>query len=187
MFKFLNIIRKYAREFKFLNFKYLNRKNMATIQKFEDMLAWQKSRELTKDIYKLFKDLKFKDYGLQDQIQRASVSIMSNIAEGFESGTRQEFLNYLYIAKASAGEVRAQLYIMLDAEYLNIETFKNLKFKAEECSKLIFHFIKKLKQSPYQGLQNRSREYERSQEAERWLKEQMAKHKTRENEANSNI
>lgn len=68
----------------------------------------------------------FADRGLQDQIQRASVSIMSNIAEGFERGTKQEFLNYLFIAKGSAGEVRAQLYVMFDAGYLNMQTFKCL-------------------------------------------------------------
>ena len=91
---------------------------MATIQTFEDLICWQKARLLTKEIYKIFKDLniqKIQDRGLQDQIQRASVSIMSNIAEGFERGTKQEFLNYLFIAKGSAGEVRAQLYVALDA------------------------------------------------------------------------
>ena len=85
---------------------------MTTIQRFEDMLAWKKSRELTREIYKAFRDCR--DFGFKDQIQRAAVSIMSNIAEGFESGTRLEFLNYLFIAKGSAGEVRAQLYAALD-------------------------------------------------------------------------
>ena len=91
---------------------------MATIRQFEDLLAWKKSRELVSKVYKAFSGCK--DYGFRDQIQRASVSIMSNIAEGFESGTRQEFLNYLYIAKGSAGEVRAQLYAAFDIGYLNI-------------------------------------------------------------------
>lgn len=72
---------------------------MATIQRFEDLMCWQKARELTREIYKIFKDLKFKDYGLQDQMQRASVSIMSNIAEGFERGTRQEFINFFLLQK----------------------------------------------------------------------------------------
>ena len=79
---------------------------MSTIKQFEELIVWQKARLLTKEIYKTFKNLKFRDAGLCDQIQRASVSIMSNIAEGFERGTKQEFLNYLYIAKGSAGEVR---------------------------------------------------------------------------------
>src|SRR3989338_8181140 len=97
---------------------------MTTIQRFEDMLAWKKSRELTREIYKAFRDCR--DFGFKDQIQRAAVSIMSNIAEGFESGTRLEFLNYLFIAKGSAGEVRAQLYAALDIGYLNIEIFKRV-------------------------------------------------------------
>ena len=97
---------------------------MATVTKFEDLICWQKSRELVREIYKAFKSLN--DLGFKDQIQRASVSVMSNIAEGFESGTQQEFINYLYIAKGSAGEVRAQLYAALDIDYLKIETFKYL-------------------------------------------------------------
>ncbi len=124
---------------------------MATIQRFEDLICWQKARELTKQIYKVFKDSK--DYGFKDQIQRASVSVLSNISEGFERGTQQEFLNYLFIAKGSAGEVRAQLYVALDAEYLNIETFKNLKSLAEDCSRLIQSFAEKVKTNDRRGTQ----------------------------------
>lgn len=124
---------------------------MATIQRFEDLICWQKARELTKQIYKNFKDSK--DYGFKDQIQRASVSVLSNISEGFERGTQQEFLNYLFIAKGSAGEVRAQLYVALDAEYLNIETFKNLKNLAEDCSRLIQSFAEKVKTNDRRGTQ----------------------------------
>jgi four helix bundle protein len=131
---------------------------VATIRQFEELLCWQKARDLTREIYKIFKDLKFKglkfqDYGFQDQIQRAAVSIMSNIAEGFERGTRQEFLNYLFIAKGSCGEVRAQLYVALDAGYIDTAAFKSLKFKVEECSRLISNFIQSLKVSEFQGLQ----------------------------------
>lgn len=129
---------------------------MSTIHTFEELLVWQKARELTKEIYKVFKDLntqKTQDRGLQDQIQRASVSIMSNIAEGFERGTKQEFLNYLYIAKGSAGEVRAQLYVMLDAGYLNIETFKYLNSLVLDCSRLLSSFINKVKTGAQGGLQ----------------------------------
>ena len=124
---------------------------MATVQRFEDLIAWQKGRELTREIYKALRDCR--DFGFRDQIQRASVSVMSNIAEGFESGTRQEFLNYLYIAKASAGEVRAQLYVALDTQYLNIETFKYLNGLAVDCSRLISSFISKVKISEFRGLQ----------------------------------
>lgn len=126
---------------------------MATVQRFEDLVAWQKARELTCDVYRAFKSCR--DGGFMDQIQRASVSIVSNIAEGFESGTRDGFLNYLYIAKASSGEVRAQLYVAHDIGYINAETFTRLKFKVEECSKLIFAFIKGLKSSPHSGLQRK--------------------------------
>lgn len=103
------------------------------------------------------------DRGFKDQIQRASVSVMSNIAEGFESGTKQEFLNYLYIAKGSAGEVRAQLYAALDIGYLNPETFKLLNSLALSCSRLIANFIKGLKVSEFKGLQ-----YKREKQNLRW-------------------
>ncbi len=133
---------------------------MATINTFEELYCWKKARELTKEIYGIFKGLKFKDYGLQDQIQRASVSIMSNIAEGFERGTKQEFLNYLFIAKGSAGEVRAQLYVALDAGYLNAETFKHLNDLVKQCSILVSGLIRSLKVSQFQGLQHK-KEYRR--------------------------
>src|SRR3989344_7572488 len=124
---------------------------MATIQKFEDLICWQKSRELTKEVYKALKDCK--DFSFKDQIQRASVSVLSNIAEGFERGTQAEFLNYLYIAKGSAGEVRAQLYVALDAGYLNVETFKYLNGLVVECSRLIQSFAVKVKQGGRSGTQ----------------------------------
>ncbi len=124
---------------------------MATIQQFEDLICWQRARELTKQVYKTFKDSK--DFGFKDQIQRAAVSVMSNIAEGFERGTQQEFLNYLFIAKGSAGEVRAQIYAALDAEYLNIEMFKNLNNLASECSRLLQSFTEKVKGGAARGMQ----------------------------------
>ena len=124
---------------------------MATIKQFEDLLAWKKARELTKEIYRALSSRR--DLGFRDQIQRASVSVMSNIAEEFESGTRQEFLNYLYIAKGSAGEVRAQLYAAYDIGYLSIEIFKNLNSLALECSRLIASFIRALKTSVHSGAQ----------------------------------
>lgn len=124
---------------------------MATIKNFEELICWKKSRELTKEIYKAFKDCR--DLGFKDQIQRAAVSIISNIAEGFERGTRQEFLNYLFIAKGSAGEVRSQLYVALDVGYINIETFKYLNNLVSECSRLIQSFIEKVKGGSRQGLQ----------------------------------
>lgn len=124
---------------------------MASIRSFEDLICWQRGRELARGVYAALKGCR--DYGFCDQIQRAAVSIMSNIAEGFERGTRQEFLNYLYIAKGSAGEVRAQLYVGLDAGYFNVETFKYLKGLAEECSRLLQSFAEKVKGGSRQGTQ----------------------------------
>lgn len=124
---------------------------MSTVQRFEDLVMFKKARELTKEVYMSL--AKCRDGGFRDQIQRASVSIVSNIAEGFESGTKSEFLNYLYIAKASAGEVRAQLYVAYDVGYLNVSIFKDLNMKAEECSRLIASFTKKLKVGGMSGMQ----------------------------------
>ena len=137
---------------------------MSTIKQFEDLLAWQRSRELVREIYKSLQNCR--DMGFRDQIQRAAVSVMSNIAEGFESGTRQEFLNYLYIAKGSAGEVRAQVYAAHDIGYLNIETFKYLKGLAEECSKLISSFIFKLKSGGQPGIQYKQEKSKAQRERE---------------------
>ena len=94
-----------------------------------------------------------KDYGFKDQITRVSVSVLSNIAEGFERRTKSEFLNYLYIAKGSAGEVRAQLYVALDTGYLNLEEFKYLNSLASECSRLIQSFAEKVKKGASAGTQ----------------------------------
>lgn len=124
---------------------------MATIQKFEDLVCWQKAREMTRGVYKTLRECR--DYGFKDQIQRAAVSVMSNIAEGFERGTQQEFLNYLFIAKGSAGEVRAQLYAALDVGYLDIETFKYLNGLAIECSRLLQSFAEKVKSGARAGTQ----------------------------------
>jgi len=144
---------------------------MATVKKFEELLCWQKARKLTREVYKALRDCS--DHGFKDQIQRASVSVMSNIAEGFERGTKQEFLNYLYIAKGSAGEVRAQLYIAHDIEYINIQKFKDLKNLAEESSKLISTFIKGVKGSQYSGLQRK--QIDKDAEFKKWLAEKKSK------------
>jgi len=111
---------------------------MDKIKKFEDLIAWQKARELTKAIYKLTSNGLFsKDFGLRDQIRRAAVSVMSNIAEGFERGSMNEFHQFLVIAKASCAEVRSQLYVALDAGYINEPAFQTLNQQATEVSKII--------------------------------------------------
>src|SRR3989344_7530327 len=137
---------------------------MATVERFEDLLCWKRARELTADVYRVFKGNS--DRGFTDQIQRASVSVMSNISEGFESGTRDMFVNYLYIAKGSAGEGRAQLYAAFDIGYLNIETFKYLNGLATECSRLVASFIKSLKTSELSGLQHKKEKSKKELERE---------------------
>ena len=127
---------------------------MATIKRFEDLIVWQKARTLVKDIYLATKDCK--DYGFTDQIRRAAVSVMSNIAEGFEMGTKIEFINYLFIAKGSAGEVRAQLHIASDVGYINIGKYKDLIARAEEVSRLLHSFIVKVKTGSHMGLQHKA-------------------------------
>ena len=108
------------------------------VEKFEDLVAWQKARELTRQIYRASNEANFsKDYGLRDQVRRASVSIMSNIAEGFDRGGRAEFHQFTVIAKASCAEVRSQLYVALDAGYIDKDRFNQLYDMAVECSKIL--------------------------------------------------
>ena len=111
---------------------------MPTIEKFEDLDAWKKARELTREIYKTSSSGEFsRDFGLRDQIRRAVVSIMSNIAEGFERRGDKEFHQFLSIAKGSAGEVRAQLYVALDAQFISQAQFSGLYGLATEVSSMI--------------------------------------------------
>ncbi|MGH8730638.1 MAG: four helix bundle protein [Burkholderiales bacterium] len=105
---------------------------------FEDLIAWQKARVLSRDIYNVTRSANFsKDYSLVDQIRRACISILSNIAEGFERGRRPEFHQFLVVAKGSCGEVRSQLYIALDAGYLDNDTFQKLHEMAHELGRVI--------------------------------------------------
>ena len=110
---------------------------MSRIERFEDLIAWQKARELTRAIYRITRHGAFaKDFGLSGQMQRASVSIMSNIAEGFERGSRGEFHQFLSTAKASCAEVRSTLYVALDVGYLNQSDFDELLSQAEEVARI---------------------------------------------------
>ncbi|MCD6149555.1 four helix bundle protein [bacterium] len=112
------------------------------IERFEDIIAWQKSKELTVDIYRILKDSR--DFGFRDQIQRASVSIMNNIAEGFERQSNKEFRQFLFIAKGSCGEVRSMLDLALELGYISKDDFKILHDLSLEISKLLSGFIKTL-------------------------------------------
>jgi four helix bundle protein len=125
---------------------------MNKIEKFEDIVAWQKARILTKKIYSCTKVGEFaRDYGLKDQIQRASVSSMSNIAEGFERGGDKEFIQFLSSAKGSCGEVRSQFYVALDQEYITPVGFDELYGQAAEVSRLISGFMTYLRGSQLRG------------------------------------
>ena len=111
---------------------------MKAIRRFEDLIAWQKARLLTRVIYQTSRQGTFgKDFELGRQVRRASVSIMSNIAEGFERGGRAEFHQFLSTAKASCAEVRSQLYIALDAGHLNQPQFAHLLRQAEEVARFL--------------------------------------------------
>ncbi len=125
---------------------------MSKIEKFEDLRVWQKAREVNLQIYKLSNNRTFsKDFGLKDQIRRASVSILSNIAEGYERNGNKEFCQFLSIAKASAGEVRAQLYIAKDLEYISDAEFTEVVSRLLEISKMISGLMSYLKTTEMKG------------------------------------
>lgn len=119
---------------------------------FEDLKVWQKARELANLIYAATRQDSFtRDFGLVDQIRRAAVSVVSNIAEGFERGSYTEFIQFLYIAKGSCGEVRAQLYLAQDQKYLPESTFQQCYALAVEVSRMISGLIDHLKNSQQRG------------------------------------
>ncbi len=112
------------------------------IERFEDIEAWKEARELVKNIYDKFKDIR--DYSFKDQIQRASVSVMSNIAEGFDRGTNKEFIQFLVIARGSLSELRSLLYNALDLGFIDEEVFRDLSSRCNKISNLINGFIRYL-------------------------------------------
>lgn len=131
---------------------------MATYKSFEELPVWQIAKELSVLIYKTSCRGKFReDYGLKSQIQRAGVSVSSNIAEGFERGSKQEFIQFLYIAKSSCGELRSQLLIAKDIGYINNTDFETLMNSAKNVSKQISGFIEYLKTSGFKGQKYKSR------------------------------
>ncbi|MEK9182236.1 MAG: four helix bundle protein [Patescibacteria group bacterium] len=113
-----------------------------SIEKFEDIIAWQKSKEMTIKVYKLFNNCR--DYGFRDQIQRASVSIMNNIAEGFERKSNKEFKQFLYIAKGSCGEVRSMLHLVQELKYISKTEHDFVYSSSLEISRMLSGFIKTL-------------------------------------------
>jgi four helix bundle protein len=115
---------------------------MATIEKFEDLRIWQNARDLSVLVYKVSKSLN--DFRFRDQIQSAAVSIMNNIAEGFERKGNKELAKFLYIAKGSAGEVRPMSYLALDLRFLSEKDSKEIYMRTLEISKMIAGLIKVL-------------------------------------------
>ena len=111
---------------------------MGEIRRFEDLIAWQKARTLAWEIYEVTHRGAFaRDFGLSGQIRRAAVSVMSNIAEGFERGGRAEFHQFLSVAKASCAEARSELYVALDVKYIDQPTFQRLLANAEEVARIV--------------------------------------------------
>ncbi len=125
---------------------------MAKIERFEDIEAWKKARELTKIIYEVTSQGKIAaDFSLRDQLRRASMSIMANIAEGFEREGNKEFRQFLAMAKGSVGEVKALLYVALDAGLTSSEQFHRIISLADEASRLLAGFLRYLKASDKKG------------------------------------
>ena len=126
---------------------------MPSIQRFEEIRAWQTARDLTRHVYSLSNQGPFsRDYGFRDQIRRATVSIMSNIAEGFESATQSLFIQFLGYARASAAEVRAQLYVAKDVHCITETQFTSLYELADKCSRQLSRFIAYLRSHPSAGV-----------------------------------
>lgn len=125
---------------------------MGEIERFEDIEAWKKARELTKIIYEVTAQGKLaSDFSLRDQLRRASMSIMANIAEGFEREGNKEFRQFLAMAKGSVGEVKALLYVALDAGLTSSEQIDRLMALADEASRLVAGFLRYLKASNKKG------------------------------------
>jgi four helix bundle protein len=123
-----------------------------TVQNFEDLNVWKQARLLTQEVYRLTKTEKFsRDFGLRDQIPRAAISVMSNIAEGFERGGNQEFSQFLYIAKASCGEVRSQLYVAFDQGYVTHDETEKLRQSFKRLAGMISNLVTYMRQSEMRG------------------------------------
>jgi len=122
------------------------------IERFEDIESWKEARNLVKTVYRITEGREFsKDCYLKDQIRRAAVSVMSNIAEGFDRGTDKEFVQFLVIARASASEVKSQLYVALDCQYIDQDKFDEIYQQSTKVISLIDGFIRYLRGSPKSG------------------------------------
>jgi four helix bundle protein len=123
-----------------------------TFTTFEDIDAWKKGRELVNEIYQITGKSPFdRDFALKDQMRRAGISVVSNIAEGFERDGNKEFVQYLSVSKGSVGEVRSQLYLAMDLQYISEDEFKRINKLASEAGKLIAGLINYLKRTTMKG------------------------------------
>jgi len=131
---------------------------MATIQKFEDIEVWKKARILSSKIYpRTFKEPISSDFRLKDQLRGSAGSIMDNIAEGFERGSKLEFINSLTTAKGETGELKSQLYRCLDNKYISQKLFDELYNLADEITKMLTAFINYLNKSTIKGQKFKNR------------------------------
>ena len=126
---------------------------MATIQKFEDLICWQKARELANFVFDITDASLFRDFDLKRQMRRAAISPVSNIGEGFDRGTRAEFVDALYIAKGEIAEVRSQLYLALDRRYISLPEFEKGMGLTDSCSRLVQSLAGKVKTNANRGTQ----------------------------------
>ncbi|MCW8841290.1 MAG: four helix bundle protein [Gammaproteobacteria bacterium] len=125
---------------------------MGTVNGFEELLVWKKSRGLVGEVYSMTSQGAIcRDYALKDQMRRAAVSVLSNIAEGFERGGNKEFIQFLYIAKGSAGELRAQMYVAQDQGYVSPQNSRRLMIQLGEISKMLNGLIRYLKRTEIKG------------------------------------
>ena len=125
---------------------------MARVEQFEDLEVWQKSRDLVREVYRLTSDGRFSaDWTLRNQIRQAALSVMANIAEGFERGGNREFLQFLAIAKGSCGETRSHLVAAQDQEYVSEDAFTEARERALEVSRMISGLMGHLRRSSLRG------------------------------------
>ncbi len=125
---------------------------MATFERFEDIDAWKRARELTRGVYRVTGAGPFtKDWALRDQVRRASVSVMGNIAEGFERGGTREFIQFLATAKGSVAEVKSHMYVATDQRYVSDEQHARLADMADEIARMIGGLVAYLRRTPIRG------------------------------------
>ena len=144
---------------------------MAGAKRFEDLIMWQRSRALANVIYKLTEGSDFRDASLRNQMRRAAVSVMSNIAEGFGRGTNEELLKFLFIAKGSLTELQSQLYLSLDLHYTSQEQFKNVQNLCAETARLIQAFASSMNSRLTRGFKHKRKVIPWAERAKRMMSE----------------